>query len=303
LEAGVRKKKILIAVCIVVIGGSLLLWKYRQATEDPVKVRAITVQKEDMISSVIASGKIDSERIEVIKATMAQAQELLAAKAISQKQLRELEIREYKQEITAANLREKLKKKPIIAPFSGVVIKRNFKPGQKIENGTELLTIVDMKVLVAILRVSEFDISKLQVGQKVILTGETFSGSVEGRVSTISRSADEMTGGGMSTFTVSSSINDPAKEQLLLGSTVEARIVINEKREVTSVPLESILYRKDENIVFVVDGEMADTRTVALGISNQQRIEITGGLAVGEIVVTRGNLDLKEGMRVKILTD
>ncbi|MFQ6093115.1 MAG: efflux RND transporter periplasmic adaptor subunit, partial [bacterium] len=199
-----RKRTFLIIMLIVVAGGLALFGIYRQTTEEPVEVRTITVQKGSLVSSVIAPGRINSERIEAIKAPIegvikgdghlkegsgvkkgeiiaairkldeelatirqdlelaeidleliqeqkAQAQELLAAKAISQKQLRELEIREYKQEITVANLREKLKEKPIVAPFSGVITKKNFEPGQKVEAGAELLTVVDMSALLTVL--------------------------------------------------------------------------------------------------------------------------------------------------------
>lgn len=355
MKSGV-KRIFWLTVPIVIVGGSLLFWRSRKSAEDPVGVKTITVQKNNLVSSVIAPGKISSERIELIKASIegivkenihlqegceiqkgdiiatvrrpdeelstiqkdleiaeidldliheqkTQAQELLAAKAISRKQLRELEIREYKQKITVTNFKGKLKEKPIVAPFSGMVVKKNFKRNQKVEAGTELVTIVDMNSLLAMLWVNEYDISKVQIGQKVELTGDTFSGPLHGNITSISRMAEDMTRRGMNTFTVISSIDNDEDGNLLLGSSVEARIILGEKQGIISVPLESVIYRDDKQVVFVVNDNMVRMRNVKTGISNKESVEITDGLEVGEIVVTRGNLDLKEGMKVRILSN
>ena len=351
------RKKLLHAISFtVLVAGSLLFWRYRQAIEDPVEVEVLTVKRNNLVSSVIAQGKISAERIEVMKAPIegiiqkghqlkegdevrkgdilvvfrrpneelntlrqelelaeidfelileekSQAQELLEAKAISRKQLRELEIREYKQELAVTAIKDRMERRAMSAPFSGVVMKKNFQAGQKVEAGAELMTLVDMNTLMAMLWVSEYDISKVQLRQKVNLTGDTFSGSLNGRITSISRMADDMAHQGVNTFSITSSIENNERGTLILGSTVEASIITEEKENVVAIPLESVLYRDGEQVVFIINDTIAHLRKVSTGISSQKRVEITDGLEIGELVVTRGTLELRDGRSVTILTE
>ncbi len=55
--------------------------------------------------------------------------------------------------------------------------------------------------------------------------------------------------------------------------------------------------------LFVVHGGTANKRAVRIGVAGDERVEITGGLAAGDPVVTRGGFALRDGDRVSVSSD
>lgn len=51
-------------------------------------------------------------------------------------------------------------------------------------------------------------------------------------------------------------------------------------------------------VIFVVQGDHAVRRSVAIGAVTDDRVEIVSGVAAGDEVVTRGGLNLSDGDRV-----
>jgi HlyD family secretion protein len=92
-------------------------------------------------------------------------------------------------------------------------------------------------------------------------------------------------------------------EYLQDGMFVTARIIVEEKRNVVVIPGNSLIYRKDEAYVFVVDPKtsIATKRSVVGGIGDIRKWEVLEGVEEGEFVVTEGRHRLVDGTKVKIL--
>ncbi len=82
-----------------------------------------------------------------------------------------------------------------------------------------------------------------------------------------------------------SSVTPSENVQLREGLTVTVSILTAERRNVLMVPAQAIISRGGETIVQVLKDGVSEERSVQIGISNWQYVEITGGLSEGEQVI------------------
>lgn len=180
----------------------------------------------------------------------------------------------------------------ITAPISGTVIEKNFKAGDKVDGSSSgaMAVIYDMSSLKMQMSVNELDIGKVRAGQSVDITaaalpGEHYTGTVE-RVS-VNGSTKE----GFTTYPVTVTI--PEFGGLMPGMNVSATIACDTEHDAVTVPVAAVARG---NTVLVApesaldeDGTLKDPsaleeRTVTLGRSDDDYIQITSGLSVGEYV-------------------
>jgi multidrug efflux pump subunit AcrA (membrane-fusion protein) len=93
---------------------------------------------------------------------------------------------------------------------------------------------------------------------------------------------------------------DPTDINLKIGMSGSANLVVVEKQGALVVPIEAIVEKKGKKYVFkVVDGK-ARLAEVSVGISNEEDVEILGGLKAGDRVIVKGTEKLHDGQGVKI---
>jgi multidrug efflux pump subunit AcrA (membrane-fusion protein) len=79
-------------------------------------------------------------------------------------------------------------------------------------------------------------------------------------------------------------------------------LVTNREVNVPVVPRSAVINTYGSWIVFVVDeNNIARRREVTLGIDNEDSLEITGGISLGERVVSVGQNFLSDGDPVRIV--
>jgi multidrug efflux system membrane fusion protein len=94
---------------------------------------------------------------------------------------------------------------------------------------------------------------------------------------------------------------DNAKGTLWPGQFVTATLVVYEQRDAVVVPISAVVEAEEGNYVYVVDKDRkAETRPIVVGRSIGDDVIVTDGLAVGETVVTDGQLRLVPGATVQI---
>lgn len=211
----------------------------------------------------------------------------------------------------------------VTAPISGVVTSVNLETGDSYNGGT-IVTIEDISSYEVTVEIDEYDISKIEVGQRVVIkTNGTGDLELEGMVISI---APRATGGSPVTYTVRTSIDTPC-EDLRMDMTAKLSIIISSKENVLTVPYAAVQTAEDGSYyVEVMDesnpaaagqqgGEPADegqeesrdpgsslaanqpqTRRIPVtkGIESDYYVEISGeGITEGlEVIVPDGdNLD------------
>ena len=204
--------------------------------------------------------------------------------------------------VDSYNIQDKVN---IKSPISGTVTRVNVNIGRyanDTENSEPMFVVEDLQNLEMNVKVSEYDISKIKVGQKVTITAEVLGNqSVEGVVSRISptgelkdNSSSEMV------IPVQIEINNN-NSNLIAGVTAKAKIEIETRNDVLSVPLDAIAEdpSTEENYVMVLDGTKLKKVPVSVGLEGDFNIEISSeNLAEGDQVVLNPTFDLTDGMEV-----
>ncbi len=231
-------------------------------------------------------------------------------KAIAQQELIREEINLMREDSAVQKLRSRLQGKQIVVPFDSVIVKMNIKTGEIVGAGAEMFTIADMTNLIAVLNVNESDISKIYQSQKVDIIGTDITSQLRGKVETISMVAQET-----STeqerrepprYLVQVGISVPEKNELRLGGNIWGEIALERKENVLNVPLEAILYDSGSAIpqpyVYLNRTGVAKKVFIETGINDGKNVEIMNGVNTDDQVITVGNVNLRDGRRVRLIT-
>jgi HlyD family secretion protein len=197
----------------------------------------------------------------------------------------------------ATRARDVLDKTNITAPIDGVVTRLQVREGEMVvigiqnQPGTTLMTISDLSVIDAEVKVAEADVLRLAQGQPATVTLEAVSGAkFAGRVVAIGASALPPQGAGAAAreFRVVIRLDDPSLA-LRPGLTCDAEILADEKRDVVTAPLQAVVLRRTGEAetpgVFVARDGRAFFTPVTTGIIGGLDVEVIG-VPAGTPVVT-----------------
>jgi RND family efflux transporter MFP subunit len=204
--------------------------------------------------------------------------------------------------VDSLNINDKIN---IKSPITGTVTRVNVNIGRyanDTENAEPMFVVEDLQNLKMDVRISEYDISKIQVGQKVTITADVLGDDkVEGVVSRISPTGEQKDQTSKEMVIPVQIDVKKDNSKLIAGVTAKAKIEIQKKSNVLSVPIDSIL--EDPNTggasVMVMNGTALKKVPVELGIEGDFNVEITSGsLKVGDKVVLNPTFDMTDGMEV-----
>jgi len=192
---------------------------------------------------------------------------------------------------------ERLKKTKIYAPFSGVIAMRYIETGQMIGAGVPLMSLVDLNSVRVQINLTEQDYIRIKRGDKAEVRAEAYPSLVfKGSVDRIAVSSDP----GTNTFAVEVLLDNP---DLVLKAGFSARVSLTTPplTNVILIPQNVILYRDKGADVYVIDeNQEAVKKSVILGMTIGDDIQVIAGLRQGDNLVVKGQNYLKEGARVVI---
>ena len=221
-------------------------------------------------------------------------EELLAKKFISQQSLDTTAANLKVQEAAVALAEAKLAKTRIRAPFAGVVGIREVSVGDYVKEGQDLVNLEDIGQLRVDFRLPEAYIGRLGKGQAIEVASDALPGAAfRAELAAVDPQVDP---GGRS-LSVRARL-DNAAGKLRPGMFVRVRVLFGERRGVLMVPEQAVVPGGLPAVFKVVDGKAALTR-VRLGIRRDARVEVVEGLADGDVVVTAGQLKLRDGAPVR----
>ena len=231
-----------------------------------------------------------------IAADMKRIEGLVARAAAPQTQLdqTETQLREFEARILAQ--RDRIDDLILRAPMEGIVLRRDGEVGEIAGTGANdvLFWVGQPKPLRIVSDVNEEDVPRVKAGQKAMLRAEGFrSESLAAQVSEITPKGDPAT----KTFRVY--LDLPADSPLMIGMSVEANIVTQEKADALLLPAEAVL---DNAVFVVVDGALA-RRNVRVGLRGVRMVEILEGVKEGERVASPARANLRDGMRARVAPD
>lgn len=172
----------------------------------------------------------------------------------------------------------------IKSPIMGYILEKNVNIGDPVvpltsyQEGTVLMTIADMDSLVFKGTVDEIDVGKLRIRMSAeIKVGALPDTKVPGTLEKISLKAKEENNTRM--FPVEISIDDPNIALLRAGYSANADIIMNEVKEVLTIP-ERVVYFEGDSVYVKVASPDGTEKIIMIetGLSDAIRIEVKSGL-------------------------
>ena len=186
------------------------------------------------------------------------------------------------------------------APFGGIIASKNAEVGDVINpmmgglsTASGVLTLVDFARIKIRVDISANDIARVQKGQTAILRNPSLPGrEFKGSVSVVNLVADPST----KQFGIEVAVDNPDLA-LRPGTFGEIILEVQTHEDALVVPQKALLENK---YVFLARDGKAVRKEVTLGLQNTTLVEITGGLAEGDMVIAEGNFGLEEGTPLEI---
>jgi membrane fusion protein (multidrug efflux system) len=190
----------------------------------------------------------------------------------------------------------KLAKTEIKAPFSGIIGLRVMSVGDYAKEGADIVNLEAIDPLKVDFRVPEIYMRQVQVGQVLEVALDALPGKTyEGKVFAINPLVDA-TGRSI----VIRALVKNADTSLRPGMFARVRLITRDQQESLILPEQAIVPQGDEQYVFkVVDGKAVRTK-VAVGQRRDGKVEVVSGVAAGDVVVSAGQLKLRDGVPVAI---
>jgi membrane fusion protein (multidrug efflux system) len=184
----------------------------------------------------------------------------------------------------------------LAAPFEGVVGKSKVNPGDYVTTGQSLVTLTDTKHLRIEYNVPEKYLPLLHVGQEVKVTTATWPlKAFIGKVAFISPTISPEN----RSVAIYAEI-DNEQNELAPGMFVNVSQALGTEEHVIMVPARSIVPMLDSQQVYKVVNGKAYGVNVTTGKHRNETVQITQGLSLGDMVITDGQLKVKNGVPVHV---
>jgi cobalt-zinc-cadmium efflux system membrane fusion protein len=177
------------------------------------------------------------------------------------------------------------------SPIKGIVVQKLVFPGQLVQAGATICFVISDPSTVWVQgHIYEKDITSVQVGDSVAQTNPGLPGVFHGVISYVGSMVDPATRT-TPVRIVTRNPNGLLKKDLFVEAIVQTRT----KRNVLAVPTSAVLYDAD-NMPFVyvqTEGNKFSQRQTATGVQQDTKFEILSGLKEGEKIVSEGAVFLQ----------
>jgi membrane fusion protein (multidrug efflux system) len=190
----------------------------------------------------------------------------------------------------------RLAKTSIRAPFRGMVGLRNVGVGDYVKDGQELINLEDVATLRVDFKLPETYIGRLNKGQAVEVTTDALAGE---KFRAVLDATDPLVDPNGRAIAARARL-DNAAGKLRPGMFVRVRLLFGERKGVLMLPEQAIVPGGQPAVFKVVDGK-AKLVKIRIGVRRAAQVEVVEGLAEGDVVVTAGQLKLRDGAAVKAI--
>jgi membrane fusion protein (multidrug efflux system) len=190
----------------------------------------------------------------------------------------------------------KLAKMDLTAPFSGIIGLRSVSVGDYVKEGADLVNLESIDPLKVDFRVPEIYMRQVQVGQALqvqldALPGKTF----EGKVFAVNPLIDAAG----RAVVIRAMVRNP-DTSLRPGMFARVRLITRNAQDALVLPEQALVPQGDQQFVYrVVDGKAVRTK-VEVGQRRDSKVEILNGVDKDDVVVTAGQLKLRDGAPVSV---
>jgi membrane fusion protein (multidrug efflux system) len=247
-------------------------------------------------SELVAERKRALHRVELAERAEARQKQLLEDGVISSERydvaLGQLNVLRAELQLIEAQL----EKTEIRSPFGGTIGLRWVSPGSYLSSQTRIASLHDVDPVKLDFTVPERYSTLLQVGDEISFTVEGYQGSFPGTLYAIEPSVDA------TTRSLRMRARCPNSDGALVpGMFANVDLVIRSVPDALTVPSIAIIPELGGKKIFVYEGGVAQPRPVETGIRTESEVQVTSGLAAGDLVITTAILQLQPGLAVELV--
>jgi len=251
------------------------------------------------LDAQILQAELDQARasLELSHANYERAEELASRGSGTQRARDEARAELLNDQAALALAEARLAKTIIVAPFEGVLGLRSVSVGDYVTVGEALVALSAIDNLKADFRIPELFLAEVKVGQELRITADALAGEVfEGEVYAIDPQLD-VSGRAL---LIRARLSNPG-DVLRPGLFARIDVVLERRANALLVPESAIVPTKQGSTVFRIKEGVVEIAPVETGLRRRGEVEILSGLAVGDLVVTGGQLKLRPGAPVQVV--
>lgn len=191
-------------------------------------------------------------------------------------------------------LKVQIDRSHITAPFSGIITKRFVDPGATVGFGSSIATLLDLSVLELVVTVSQEEIGNFEEGQSLKVYSSIYPDTIfAGTVTVVSASGDAS-----HKFEVKIQV---ANHQHKLRAGMFGKIIpVQTLDSLFVIPRVALIGQSQNPQVYVVRDSIARLQDIEIGYSNDRLIGVTNGLKKRDVIVTKGQINITNGTKVKV---
>lgn len=273
-----------------------LLMSFSDSSSSASEVASIQAQAAGVYAQYVAAKRISDSNKTLYAQGAVSYTEYAASLATTQQLSSQLSSLGYSAEsvigATAAN--------GVESPISGVVIALYVKEGQAPDLGASLAEIGGLDDRILSLHLISSDADLVSVGMKASIFAEGDFISDQAVVSKVAlKATDYVSLLGIVQKRVSVEVRLSKDTTLRLGSNADVEIVVDERRNVLSIPSKAIFEIENQDYVYVAQEGRAILTKLTIGLKGETYTEITDGLSEGFRVIVSPSTEIGDGVRIK----
>jgi RND family efflux transporter MFP subunit len=203
----------------------------------------------------------------------------------------------------AAELRSSsifLERFKLLAPFTGIIVKKNVEIGDVAVPGVALLSLADISKTEVEVSVDESDAGSLQVGQEVDISCEALPNRIW--TEKILRIESKISKDGSANILKTYVDFSNYKSVLHLGQQVDVKIKLAEKKDAYKIPFDAVIHRDGKTYFAIMHNGKVHFEPVVTGIEDATSVEILPPIPPNEGVILREGKSLHEGQSARLAT-
>lgn len=222
--------------------------------------------------------------------------ELLKGQAATQEKVNEVR-QNYSDAVNqVSQVKKQISDAAIKAPTSGIIAEKPVEQGVFANTGTQIATIVNLAEAKVQINLTEAEVYQVKQGQQVKITTDVYPGQVfNGKITFISPQADDT-----HNYRVEILAENKGSSLLRSGTFVYADFSRKTTQDVLMIPRDALTQSVKDASVYVVENNVVHQKPVKTGIEMDNMIQVISGLKAGEVVVTSGQINLKDGSKVTV---
>ena len=206
-----------------------------------------------------------------------------------------LEPIKFNQKIKAGEVMVKLKNRNIVAPFDGVIGKRNFSDDIKVSESSLIIDLEDATKLFVDVDIPEVFAPYINKGLNVDIK---FSGNKEKNYEGIVNSLASRINTNKRSLAVRIKLNNPNLE-ILPGALLEVTIKYNERNSL-GIPDTSVILEGNKVYIYKVDEKnITKRKEIEIGNRSKGYLEVKSGLNEGDTIVAEGLKKVRPNGKIK----